>query len=222
VTGVFERTLGADFARLHPRVRERLALSDGRGLIGHGVMDRIWRGPGFTLPFLWLGSARHILFPERGRNVPFTIENYPYVDGHGRETVSFVRTFEFPRRRRRFDAQMVFSAGRGLVDYLGTHQHLAVDLAVSVRPDGGFRIRSGEFRFREGPLRTRLPRGVTGTATVDEWFDDGCGQFRIEVAVVHPRFGPVFGYEGGFSVRYVDVGGGVSGAVKPLREKVMD
>lgn len=219
MTGVFERTLGADFAKLHPRMRERLTLSDGRGMIGHGVMDRIWRGPGFTVPFLWLGSARHILFPERGRNVPFTIENYPYVDGHGRETVSFVRTFEFQGRRRRFDAQMVHSAGRGLVDYLGTHQYLAVDLVLSARPDGGFRIRSGEFRFREG---TRLPRALTVTATVDEWFDDDLGRFRIEVKVVHPRFGPVFGYEGCFSARFVDVGGGVSGAVKPLREKVMD
>jgi hypothetical protein len=222
VTGVFARALGEDFARLHPRVQERLALSGARGMIGHGVMDRVWRGPGFTRPFLRLGARRHILFPDHGRNVPFTIENYPYVDGHGRETVSFVRTFEFPRRRRRFDAQMVYSTGRGLVDYLGTHQHLAVDLAVSVRPDGGFRIRSGGFRLHEGPVRVSLPRALTGTATVDEWFDDRSGQFRIEVAVVHARFGPVFGYEGSFSARYVDVGGGVSGAVKPLREKVMD
>jgi hypothetical protein len=222
VTGVFERALGADFAALHPRMRERLALSGGRGMIGHGVMDRIWRGPGFTLPFLWLGSRWHILFPDCGHHVPFTIENYPYVDGHGRETVSFVRTFEFPRRRRRFDAQMVYSAGRGLVDYLGTHQHLAVDLAVSARPDGGFRIRSGEFRLQEGPVRAGLPRVLTGTARVDEWFDEDREQFRIEVAVVNPRFGPVFGYEGSFSARFVDVGGGVSGAVKPLREKVMD
>ncbi|MEV4057201.1 DUF4166 domain-containing protein [Amycolatopsis sp. NPDC049688] len=222
MSGVFERALGTDFANLHPRVQERLALSGTRGMIGHGVMDRIWRGRNFTLPFLWLGSTWHILFPDCGRNVPFTIENYPYVDGHGRETVSFVRTFEFPRRRRRFDAQMVYSPGRGLVDYLGTHQHLAVDLAVSARPDGGFRIRSGEFRLQEGPVRTGVPRMLTGTATVDEWFDPGSGQFRIEVAVVNPRFGPVFGYEGGFTARYVDVGGGVSGAVKPLREKVMD
>ncbi|MEU8640034.1 DUF4166 domain-containing protein [Amycolatopsis sp. NPDC048633] len=222
MSGVFERALGADFAVLHPRMRERLALSAGRGMIGHGVMDRIWRGPGFTRPFLWLGSTRHILFPDRGRNVPFTIENYPYVDSHGRETVSFVRTFEFPRRRRRFDAQMVYSAGRGLVDYLGTHQHLAVDLAVSARPDGGFRIRSGEFRVHEGPVRARLPTALTGTAQVDEWFDAASGLFRIEVAVAHPHFGPVFGYEGSFAARFVDVGGGVSGAVKPLREKVMD
>jgi hypothetical protein len=30
------------------------------------------------------------------------------------------------------------------------------------------------------------------------------------------------GYEGGFSAKYADAGGGVSGVVKPLREKVMD
>jgi hypothetical protein len=71
-------------------------------------------------------------------------------------------------------------------------------------------------------VRAGLPRALTGTAQVDEWFDAASGRFRIEVAVSHPRFGPVFGYEGNFAARFVDVGCGVSGAVKPLREKVMD
>lgn len=219
MNGIFATALGAEFANLHPRMRDRLALStvDGIGMIGHGVMDRIWRGPALTRPFLALGATRHILFPETGRNVPFTIENYPYTDARGRETVSFVRTFEFPRRRRRFDAQMVHEGGR-IVDYLGTHQHLAVDLDLTVRPDGGFRIRSGEFR---GPLRTAIPQAIVGTAQVDEWFDEASGRFRVEVAVVNRRFGPLFGYEGGFAARFVEVGSGVSGAVKPLREKVL-
>jgi hypothetical protein len=38
-----------------------------------------------------------------GRNIPFTIENYAFVDQFGRETVSWIRTFE-SRRARRFDA----------------------------------------------------------------------------------------------------------------------
>jgi hypothetical protein len=29
-------------------------------MIGDGVLDRIWRGPGSTLSFLWLGSARSV------------------------------------------------------------------------------------------------------------------------------------------------------------------
>ncbi|MCU1686284.1 MAG: hypothetical protein JWQ81_7023 [Amycolatopsis sp.] len=223
MTSIFQHALGAEFESLHPRMRERLSLctAAGTGMIGHGVMDRIWRGRAFTTPFLRLGASRHILFPERGRNVPFTIENYPYLDSYGRETVSFVRTFELPNRRRRFDAQMVYEGGR-IVDYLGTHQHLATDLDISVRPDGGFRIRSGEFRLAEGPLRAVVPQPIVGVASVDEWFDEASGLFRIEVAVVNGRFGPLFGYEGGFDAKFVDLRTGVSGAVKPLREKVLD
>lgn len=222
---IFEQALGSEFAALHPRMRERLSLSTegGVGMIGVGVMDEIWRGAAFATPFLRLGASRHILFPERGRNVPFTIENYPYVDSLGRETVSFVRTFELPKRRRRFDAQMVYSAERGkIVDYLGTHQHIAVDLDLTVRPDGGFHIRSEEFRLCEGPLRFVVPPYVVGVAEVDEWFDDESGLFRIEIRVSNERFGPLFGYRGSFEARFVDLRTGVSGAVKPLREKVLD
>ncbi|WP_410584013.1 DUF4166 domain-containing protein [Amycolatopsis sp. lyj-108] len=222
---IFREALGEQFASLHPRMRERLSLSteNGVGMIGVGVMDEIWRGAAFTTPFLRLGASRHILFPERGRNVPFTIENYPYVDSLGRETVSFVRTFELPGRRRRFDAQMIYSAERGtIVDYLGTHQHIAVDLDLTVRPDGGFHFRSEEFRLCEGPLRCVVPRSVVGVAEVDEWFDEESGLFRIEIQVTNRRFGPLFGYRGAFEARFVDLRAGVSGAVKPLREKVLD
>ena len=43
--------------------------------------------------------------------VPFTIENYAYRDRLGRETVTWVRTFETTKRRR-FDANMIWSEGR--------------------------------------------------------------------------------------------------------------
>lgn len=46
-----------------------------------GVMDRVWHGTALTVPFLRLGAMRHILFPEQGANIPFTIENYAYRDG---------------------------------------------------------------------------------------------------------------------------------------------
>jgi Domain of unknown function (DUF4166) len=223
MTTIFERALGPDFGKLHPQLRRRLSAGTGTGagVIGHGRMERIWHGRAFTGPFLRLGASRHILFPEQGHDVPFTIENYPYTDSHGRETVSFVRTFELPGKRRRFDAQMVYDNERaGIVDYLGTHQHLAVDLAVTVRPDGGFHLSSGEFRLREGPLRATLPQLLVGAAEVDEWFDEDSGTFRVEVRVTHRRFGPLFGYSGRFTIRLIDTDSGVSGAVKPLREKV--
>ena len=102
MTSIFERQLGSDFGRLQPELRERFGFcsADDVACIGTGVMERIWRGPAFPVPFLMLGTARHILFPEQGRDVPFTIENYAYRDSYDRETVTFVRTFHLPRRPR--------------------------------------------------------------------------------------------------------------------------
>ncbi|MBP2705967.1 DUF4166 domain-containing protein [Microbispora sp. RL4-1S] len=223
MTSIFERALGADFARLHPQLRQRLGVSvtDGRACLGTGVMEHIWHAR-FTRPFLALGAKRNILVPEQGRQVPFTIENYPYVDSYGRETVTFVRTFDLPGRRRRFDATMVYDLeGDGVVDYLGCHQHLAVDLDLRVDELGGLVIRSGEFRLHEGWFSCRLPELMTGTAVVRESYDDDAGRFRIGVTVSHPRLGPLFGYRGTFSARYVDITEhGVPDTVKPRREEV--
>jgi hypothetical protein len=146
---IYERALGSDFARLHPRIQERFGFSsrDGIASIGIGVMDELWRGPLFTMPFLMIGSWRRIMFPEQGKNVPFNINNYAYVDECGRETVTWIREFA-TRTPRRFDAYMIFSEQRGkIVDYLGTHQHLAVDIDLSVDERGGLRLRSDAQRF---------------------------------------------------------------------------
>ncbi|MGW2486795.1 DUF4166 domain-containing protein [Streptomyces sp. NPDC001606] len=220
---MFQTVLGADFDRLHPQLRRRFSvgLASGEACVGRGVMDRIWHGPTFVKPFLALGATRHILVPRTGRNVPFVIENVPYTDSHGRETVSFVRTFDLPGRARRFDAQMVLSPkGDRILDYLGTHQHLASELHLGVEPDGSLLIRSGEHRFREGPVDVRVPELIGATAEVRESYDDAVGRFRIRVRVVNRRFGPLFGYEGSFTVSYTDVRScGVRPGLRPVREE---
>ena len=130
MTSIYQRVLGSDFNRLHPQIQRRFGLSsaDGLACIGTGIMDEIWKGRFYTVPFLYAGAWRRIMFPETGRGIPFTIENYAFVDQFGRETVSWIRTFQ-SRRTRRFDAYMVYSdARRRIVDYLGSHEHLAVDL----------------------------------------------------------------------------------------------
>jgi hypothetical protein len=163
------------------------------------------------------------MFPEHGRNVPFTIENYAYVDRYGRETVTWIRTFETARPRR-FDAYMVYSATRGcIVDYLGTHQHLAVDLEVAVDQRGGLRIRSGAQRFYEGPVAFTFPLLFSGIAEVCEWYDEATGRFRIDVDVRNSRWGPLFGYRGSFDVEWRPVARGcVPSAVRPKREEVRE
>src|SRR6185295_15692712 len=87
VTSIYRTALGADFDRLHPKMQWRFGFSsiDETCQIGMGVMDEVWRGPWWTLPFLLLGSTRRVLFPSKGREVAFTIANYAYVDSRGRE-----------------------------------------------------------------------------------------------------------------------------------------
>ncbi|MHC0434107.1 DUF4166 domain-containing protein [Streptomyces sp. O3] len=220
---MFRTAMGADFDRLHPQLQRRFSvgLASGEACVGRGVMDRIWHGGSFVKPFLALGGTRNILVPREGRHVPFTIENVPYVDTYGRETVSFVRTFQFPGGPRRFDAQMVLGAqGDRILDYLGTHQHLASELRFSTDGRGGLVIRSGEHRFREGPVDVRVPELIGADAEVRETFDDHSGRFRIRVRVTNRRFGPLFGYEGSFSASYTDVRQcGVRPGLRPVREE---
>jgi hypothetical protein len=216
---IYERALGSDFTRLHPEIQRRFGFSsmDNVASIGTGMMEEIWHGPPFTLPFLYLGSWRRIMFPERGQNVPFQIENYSYVDALGRETVTWIRTFH-ARRTRRFDAYMIFSEQRQrIVDYLGTHQHLAVDIDLKVASNGGLSLRSGAQRFYEGPVGFSFPMLFSGVADVCEWYDEAARCFRIEVVVKNRTWGRLFGYRGHFQVEWRTVSAGVPETILPRR-----
>jgi hypothetical protein len=194
MTSIYREALGADFERLHPKMQWRFGFSSigETSQVGTGVMDEVWRGPWWTLPFLLFGSTRRVLFPSRGRHVPFTILNYAYVDRFGRETVTWARRFHFPRRTRTFDATMIYSKRRDtIVDYVGTHQHLAVDLHCWVDGEKAMCIRSGEQRFYEGPVAFRFPLIFSGVAKVREWWDEKAACFRIEVHVANKLLRPL-------------------------------
>ena len=207
---IYEQVLGDGFRRLHPRIQERFGFSskDRRASVGTGVMEKVWRGRSFTLPFLYVGSWRRIMFPERGSAIPFTIRNYAYLDPYGRETVTWIRNFG-TQHPRRFDAYMIYSRERKcIVDYLGTHQHLAVDIHLSVDDRGGLRLRSGAQRFYEGLIGFQFPLAFSGVADVCEWFDDRDEKFHIDVNVHNDVWGPLFGYTGSFSAEWVTINDG--------------
>lgn len=220
--GVFRLALGADFDRLHPQLQRRfgVGVAAGYGCVGRGVMAEVRRGPWWTLPFLALGARRNIMFPEQGSGIGFEIDNYPYIDGHGRETVTFVRTMHVrPGRRRRFDATMIYSDARGkIIDYLGSHQHLAVDLDLAVTDDGALRLTSGSQRFYEGPVAFRFPMWLSGRAHLTERFDDERQCFVIDLEVHNDLLGFLFGYRGEFSCDYPEVADAPE-SVKPFREE---
>lgn len=205
MSSIFAAALGADFDRLHPMMRRRfgVGLEAGEACIGRGVMDTIRRGPWWTVPFLQIGRLRNILVPDVGADVPFTIENYPYRDGLGRETLTFVRTYETrPGRPARFDATMVLVDGR-VLDYLGSHQHLAVDLDLRVDERGGLVVTSDAQRFYEGPIAFRFPMLFSGRARLHEYWSDDDQAFHVDLEVRNRVFGFLFGYRGTFTCEWV-------------------
>lgn len=209
MTAVFRLALGDDFDRLHPMMQRRfgVGLEEGAGCIGRGVMSQVRVGAPWVRLFLGLGALRNVLVPRSGRDVPFEIHNFPYRDPLGRETVTFVRRFHFPGARSdapaRFDATMIWG-GTSVIDYLGTHQHLATDLRPRVTDEGGLVMTSGEQRFYAGPLGFTFPSFLTGRAIVRERFDDDSGRFEITVAVHHSLFGLLEGYRGTFACEFVE------------------
>ncbi|NUP58144.1 MAG: DUF4166 domain-containing protein [Pseudarthrobacter sp.] len=206
MASIFESALGRDFAHLHPMLQKRFGVDvrNGYGCVGRGVFSEVRRGAWWTLPFLQIGAYRNILFPDQGKDIPFTIENYPYVDGLGRPTVTFVRTLSLPgARKRRFDASMIYSLQRAcIVDYLGTHQHLATDLKLEVQRDGSLHLQSTVQRFYEGFLGFTFPSLFTGTADLYESFDDKRGVYTVQMQVRNPLLGFLFGYRGEFTCTF--------------------
>jgi hypothetical protein len=71
---------------------------------------------------------------------------------------------------------------------LGTHEHLAVDIHLSVDGRGGLYLRSEEQHFYEGMIGFKFPMAFSGIADVCEWFDGTDQKFHIEVNV-HNMFG---------------------------------
>ncbi|QGJ70937.1 DUF4166 domain-containing protein [Planctomycetales bacterium 10988] len=225
MTSIYQQVLGSDFKKLHPKIQQRFGFDSGDRIasVGTGVMEEVWRGPLYTLPFLYVGTWRRIMFPEHGKNIPFKVENYSYRDRFGRETVTWIRTFENDKRRR-FDAYMIYSPQRKcIVDYLGSHQHLAVDLDLSVDEEGGLNIRSGAQRFYEGPLAFIFPPFFSGIAEVREWYDDEAETFRIQVEVTNPTWGRLFGYQGSFQVNWLPSDPtNIPPHLLPLREEIRE
>ncbi|CAM4202114.1 DUF4166 domain-containing protein [Paenibacillus alkaliterrae] len=222
---IYEQALGQDFHKLHPRIQQRFGFSsqDRKASIGHGVMKRIWYNKLVSLP-LYIGTFRHIMFPQGGSNIPFSIENFAYRDRYGRETVTWIRKYKFQRAVRQFDATMIYSKKRDqIVDYLGNMQHLAVDLDISAAPNGGIRIRSGEQRFYEGKLQFRFPRLCTGSAEVNEWYDDREDCCKITVDVRNPAFGQIFRYEGSFQATFIAADPAyIPVGIQPLRDEIRE
>jgi len=192
---VYQRVLGGDFERLAPELRAYFSAppadSVGRG---HGVYEVAGSSRRWLAPLFALLAWRRILFPELGRDVPFTVTNIP---GPG-DGLSSRREFHFPARDRVMQDTMHVVDGR-LHDFLGRRGGLEVRLGLTVT-DGSLRMLSDRAWLHLRGLRLPLPALLSARVVLDErWVD---GHQRVDVRMRHPLLGEIFRYTGTFDYHY--------------------
>jgi hypothetical protein len=190
---VYQRVLGEEFSRLDPRLQAYFGpLEAGQVGVGTGVYDVAGSRIRMLRPLLSVMGMRHVLFPEYGRGVPFSVKNTAGADG----TLSAVRMFDFPGRSRVMEDTMSVVDGR-LVDRLGKRRGLEVGIRLSV-VDGGLRMRSTRLALRIRRIRVPLPR--IAVLHLDERTDpaDPTRQ-RVDVRITAPVLGELFRYAGTFT-----------------------
>ena len=107
-----------------------------------------------------------------------------------------------------------------VVDHLGSHPHLAVDLDLSVGERGGICIRSGAQPFYEGLSRLSFPFFFSGIAEVCEWSDEDEEEFKIQVHLTSRTWGRLFGHRGSLDATWQKVElEKIPDHIKPEREE---
>lgn len=121
---IYQDLLDEDFQRLHPKLQERYALPIDKPFNGVGMMSKIETGTFWLKPFLKLATRWKFLFPENGKDVPFSIKNTCRSLPTGKAEIYWERTFYFEEITRHFNAFMTVDTKRGVVkDYLGSRAY---------------------------------------------------------------------------------------------------
>jgi hypothetical protein len=184
---------------LHPKLQERYDITEQKGFSGAGIMDEIAGGSVWIRPFFRFGATRRLFFPERGRNIPFTIYNEAAVNEEGKAVVTWNRTFSFDGTRRFFDAVMYLDEERHeIVDYFGKPPLLISTLSFYADEKGRMHIASKKQWLYLFGKRIPLPKWLYGEAQITEAFDDKEHCFQVNVSVRSPVAGILFSYEGTF------------------------
>ena len=175
-----------------------------------GVMHHIWHRPGWLKPlFIFLGWLG-ILVPKTGKDIPAKLEVVPgYLpDGEGYQ--EWNRTFAFDKPIY-FNTQVVYDRRQdNLADLVGPGHHLHMVWKGRYIPPGTFTLETVTNAIRLGgrvfylpkwiwlPLLGRVQFVQTARAEAQDTVD-------VDLRIVHPLFGEVFGYQGTFqAVRYVN------------------
>ncbi|MDQ0246843.1 hypothetical protein J2S09_004447 [Bacillus fengqiuensis] len=197
---IYRTILGDSYEKLHPKLQQRYDITEQKDFRGAGKMDEIAGGSVWIRPFFRLGAKRRLFFPERGKDIPFTIYNGVSINEEGKTLVKWNRAFTFGRKRRFFDAVMYLNEEQDeIIDYFGQPPLLVSTLSFYVDDQGSMNISSKKQWLHLFGKNIPLPKSFYGEARIIESFDDEQNCFRIKVEVRNPLVGTLFSYNGTFT-----------------------
>ncbi|MCY7962733.1 DUF4166 domain-containing protein [Bacillus inaquosorum] len=198
MSSIYEKTI-INYHLLHPKLQKRYQLDESHTFSGTGTMSEISGGSFLVRMLLKLGVFFRCFFSERGKDIPFTIQNRTCLMNRDHIGIEWNRTFYFKGNKRFFDAIMVYDEKEDrILDFFGKPHLLLSVLAFEASPDGSLTITSGKQWLLLCGKRIPLPKWLTGTSVVCETFDESKNCFTIQVHVQNTILGTLFFYKGTF------------------------
>ena len=173
-----------------------------------GKMHRIWHRPRWLKPLFvvlgWLG----ILVPRTGRDIPTTLTVVPGCLPNGEPYHEWNRTLAFAKPIQ-FNTRVVFDREQdNLADQVGPGRFIHMVWLGKFIPPRSFTLSTVTNAFQIGTHRWYLPRWLwrflLGTVDfVQQAHEEDDNVVDVDLRILHPLFGEVFGYQGTFrAVRY--------------------
>ncbi|MER1985059.1 MAG: DUF4166 domain-containing protein [Solibacillus sp.] len=194
---IYERLLGTQFKKLHPKLQHRYTLPLNEPFYAEGVMHKIEQGIVLFKPFFHLTTHLEFLFPEAGENIPFTLKNTYIINEQGEHLITFERKFYFEHITRSFYSAMHIDLEHNrALDTFGKPALVSTTLGFKVTQDGSLITKSGAQNMIVPYAKIPLPSMLSTRGQSVDGYDEERDAFTIEVTNYNPVVGRIVNYLG--------------------------
>lgn len=168
-----------------------------------GVMHRIWYRPRWLKPLFFLLGRLGILVPLNGEGIPTRLEVVPGYLPNGEPFHEWNRTFDFEKPIF-FNTRVVYDKRQNnLADLVGPDYRLHMVWEGRYRPPRTFTLETVTNGLRLGGRVFYLPKWIwlplLGRVDfIQTAREDTPDTVDVDLRILHPLFGEVFGYQGTF------------------------
>ncbi len=177
-------------------------------IVLEGVMHKIWHHPRWLKPLFYLLGKIGILVPQQGENIPAQLEVVPGYFANGQPYHEWNRTIAFAQPAT-FNTEVVYDERfENVADLVGNGRFLHMVWDAKFTPPHTFTLDTIANAIRLHNKLIYMPKWLWSLLLgsvkfIQHAYTDDPNKVDIDLRVVHPIFGEVFGYSGTFhTVRY--------------------